>query len=121
MSRTIKLHEDYSELRQDLTGELNAVDDSMIRPAMAIKDFLAPMRRTIKKRDDRKVCRGDHDYIQLQTSSHWCFQLDYERFHSKYDGYANKAKRSDRDNIAMAKAETDLATVKDVFTPRPHE
>ena len=58
MSRTIKLHQDYSELRQDLTGELNAVDDSMIRPAMTVKDFLAPMRRTIKKRDDRKVCRG---------------------------------------------------------------
>ena len=68
MSRTIKLHQDYSELRQDLTGELNAVDDSMIRPAMTVKDFLAPMRRTIKKRDDRKVCRGGHDYIQLQAS-----------------------------------------------------
>lgn len=67
MARTIKLHEDYGELRQELTGELSAVDDSMIRPALAVKDYLAPMRRTIKKRDDRKV-RGGHDYIQLQES-----------------------------------------------------
>lgn len=58
MSRTTRLHGDYTELRQELTLELNTVDDSMIRPATAVKDYLVPMKRTIKKRDDRKVCEN---------------------------------------------------------------
>lgn len=56
MERTAKLHEDYVEMRKELLDELNTVDEAIIRPAMAAKDFLEPMKRTIKKREDRKVC-----------------------------------------------------------------
>ena len=55
-SRTTKLHDDYVQLRQDLLAELNSVDDSMIMPARAAKDFVIPMKKTIKQRQDRKVC-----------------------------------------------------------------
>ncbi|ODM15458.1 hypothetical protein SI65_09061 [Aspergillus cristatus] len=94
-SRTTKLHEDYVQLRQDLLAELNAVDDSMIRPARAAKDYIIPMKKTIKQRQDRK--------------------LDYEHYQSKYDGYAKKPKRSDRDNANMAKTEQELANAQDMY------
>lgn len=55
-SRTTKLHEDYVQLRQDLLAELNSVDDSIIMPARAAKDYITPMKKTIKQRQDRKVC-----------------------------------------------------------------
>ena len=42
--------------------------------------------------------------------------MDYERHQNKYDSYAKKVKRSDRDNVSMAKAETDLANAKDIYT-----
>lgn len=44
------------------------------------------------------------------------YQLDYERNQNKYDSYANKVKRSDRDNASMAKAEGDLANSRDIYT-----
>lgn len=55
LSRTNKLHEEYEDLQKDLLVEVNAVDDRMIRPAQQAKDLLAPMKKTIKKREDKKV------------------------------------------------------------------
>lgn len=55
MLRTSKLHEEYTQLRMDLQGELDTVEDAMIRPAMTAKGHLEPMKKTIKKREDRKV------------------------------------------------------------------
>lgn len=63
MDRTLKLHADYVEMRQELLQELNTVDEAIIRPVMAAKDFLEPMKRTIKKREDRKVCYAPAAYI----------------------------------------------------------
>lgn len=56
MGRTTRLHEEYVEMRKELLEELNTVDEAIIKPTMEAKDYLAPMRRTIKKREDRKVC-----------------------------------------------------------------
>jgi amphiphysin len=55
MGRTVKLQEEYAELKKDLMEEVNMVDDKMIKPAMDAKDSLALMKKTIKKREDRKV------------------------------------------------------------------
>jgi hypothetical protein len=41
-------------------------------------------------------------------------QSDYERFQSKVDGLIHKPKRSDRENVNLAKAEADLSTAKEV-------
>lgn len=53
--RTTKLREEYEDLRKDLMGVVNSVDDRMIRPAAQAKDFLAPLKKTIKKREEKKV------------------------------------------------------------------
>jgi hypothetical protein len=55
MARTVKLREEYEELKKDLMEEVNMVDDKMIKPAMDAKDSLSLMKKTIKKREDRKV------------------------------------------------------------------
>jgi hypothetical protein len=55
LARTRRLREEYEELRKELAEELNAVDQRMIRPASQAKEYLAPLKKTIKKREDRKV------------------------------------------------------------------
>ena len=49
------MNEEYGELKRELLAEVNTVDERMIRPAMAAKDYLQPMKKTIKKREDKKV------------------------------------------------------------------
>lgn len=55
LARTNKLREHYEDLRKDLLGDLAAIDDRMIRPASQAREFISPVKKTIKKRDDRKV------------------------------------------------------------------
>ncbi|RAL07989.1 BAR and SH3 domain-containing protein [Aspergillus homomorphus CBS 101889] len=89
LARTNKLRDQYEELRRELLADITAVDERMIKPATQAREYLTPMKKTIKKRDDRK--------------------LDYERHQSRVDNYTKKTKRSDRDNAALVKAEGDLA------------
>ena len=55
MARTVQLREEYEELKKDLMAEINMVDARMIKPAQEAKDYLHPLKKTIKKREDRKV------------------------------------------------------------------
>ena len=55
MARTAKLQTTYDELRTDLLEEVNLVDTRIIRPATEAKDCIQPMKKVIKKREDRKV------------------------------------------------------------------
>ncbi|PYI08023.1 hypothetical protein BO78DRAFT_365407 [Aspergillus sclerotiicarbonarius CBS 121057] len=89
LARTNKLREHYEDLRKELLGELAAIDERMIRPASQAREYLSTVKKTIRKRDDRK--------------------LDYERYHGRVDNYSKKTKRSERDNAALVKAESDLA------------
>lgn len=55
LARTSSLRNEYEDLQTDLMQELDAMEQRMIQPAMQAKEFLAPMKKTIKKREDRKV------------------------------------------------------------------
>ena len=55
MSRTVKLREEYEDLKRDLLEEVSMVDEKMIKPAMDAKESLSLMKKTIKKREDRKA------------------------------------------------------------------
>lgn len=57
MQRTTKLHTAYDELRTDLLEEVAAVDTRILNPAQDAKDSVQPMKKVIKKRGDKKVCR----------------------------------------------------------------
>ncbi|EEP79405.1 predicted protein [Uncinocarpus reesii 1704] len=95
LARTARLAEEYESLRTDLLEEIQNVDTRMIKPAMEAKDYLQPMKKVMKKREDKK--------------------LDYERYQSRVDAARKKSKRSDRENSALAKAELDLNKAKEEY------
>ncbi|KAI9760160.1 MAG: hypothetical protein M1835_000224 [Candelina submexicana] len=95
MERTIRLREAYHEMKTDLLEEVNMVDTRIIKPAMDAKDFLQPLKKVMKKREDRK--------------------LDYELYQGRVDSGRKKIKRSDRENASLAKAEVDLATATEEY------
>lgn len=55
VGRTSRLSAEYEELKTDLLEEVNMVDERMIKPAIEAKEFLQPLKKTIKKREDKKV------------------------------------------------------------------
>ena len=55
MSRTTRLTGILEELRTDLLEEINNVESRLIKPADEARGHLQPLRKTIKKRGDRKV------------------------------------------------------------------
>lgn len=57
MERTGKLHTAYDELRTDLLEEVAMVDTRIVNPAQEARDSIQPMKKVVKKRGDRKVCR----------------------------------------------------------------
>jgi hypothetical protein len=94
LERTSKLRTAYAELKTDLLDEVGMMDSRVIRPATDAKEYLQPIRKTIKKRENKR--------------------LDWERYMDKVNSLSKKLKRSDRDNAALARAEEDLAKSADV-------
>ncbi|KAI4215350.1 MAG: hypothetical protein LQ351_002250 [Letrouitia transgressa] len=96
MMRTVKLQQAYDELKTDLLEEVELVDERIIKPAMEAKDHIQPLKKVIKKRGDRK--------------------LEFEKYQSRVDSGRKKTKRSDKDNAALAKAETELYHATEEYT-----
>lgn len=95
IDRTTRLKEAYGELKTDLLEEVIMVDARIIKPAGDAKDFLQPLRKTIKKRENKRV--------------------DWERHMDKVNSLqAKKLKRTDRENVALAKAEEEMARSSEV-------
>ncbi|CAG8007283.1 unnamed protein product [Penicillium salamii] len=94
LGRTNRLRKEYDELRTDLVEELGAVELRMTQPAARAKESLAPMKKTIKKRNNKKT--------------------DFEISQGRVDSLLKKPKRSERENVNLAKAEAELATAKEV-------
>lgn len=94
LERTSNLRAAYAELKTDLLDEVGMMDSRVIRPATDAKEYLQPIRKTIKKRENKR--------------------LDWERYTDKVNSLNKKLKRSDRDNAALARAEEDLAKAADV-------
>ena len=55
MERTAKLQTNYEELRTDLLDEVSAVDTRIIKPAMDAKEYIQPLKKVIKRREDKKA------------------------------------------------------------------
>ena len=58
LARTNKLRGEYEDLQKELLTELSAVDQRMIQPASQARECFIPVKKTIKKRDDKKVCNA---------------------------------------------------------------
>lgn len=44
-----------SELKVDMAHEINEMDSGMIQPALDAKESLKPIKKVIKRREDKKV------------------------------------------------------------------
>ncbi|KAK0105237.1 hypothetical protein ONS95_004372 [Cadophora gregata] len=95
LDRTSKLKDVYTDLKTDLLEEVNMMESRVIKPATEAKDYIQPIRKVIKKRDNKR--------------------LDWERYIDKVNNYQRKVKRTDRENAALAKAEEELAKAAEDF------
>lgn len=69
LGRTNRLRREFDELREEMIQELEVVEDRMARPADNAKGSLAPMKKTIKKRNDKKVCGARPDFGRISMYS----------------------------------------------------
>ncbi|KAF8859899.1 hypothetical protein BDZ45DRAFT_347226 [Acephala macrosclerotiorum] len=95
LDRTTQLKLAYTELKTDLLEEVAMMDARVIKPATDAKEYLAPIKKTIKKRENKR--------------------LDWERYQDKVLNYQRKMKRTDRENAALAKAEEELSRATEDF------
>jgi len=95
LDRTSKLKDVYTDLKTDLLEEVNMMESRVIKPATEAKDYIQPIRKVIKKRENKR--------------------LDWERYIDKVNNYQRKVKRTDRENAALVKAEEELAKAAEDF------
>lgn len=74
------------------------MDARVIKPANEAMEYIQPLKKTIKKRDNKR--------------------LDWERYQDRVINYQRKTNRSDRENAALAKAEEELGVAAAVCVPR---
>lgn len=73
------------------------MDERVIKPATDAKDHIQPIRKVIKKRENKR--------------------LDWERYVDKVNNYQRKPKRTDRENAALIKSEEEAARAAEVESP----
>jgi hypothetical protein len=95
LARTTRYRTESEELKRDLAEDVSQVDTRIIHVAQSAKDSLHYMKKTIKKREDRK--------------------LDFERYQGRVDNSKNKSKLSERDRTALTKAENELLAATDAY------
>ncbi|KAH9905335.1 SH3 domain-containing protein [Xylariomycetidae sp. FL2044] len=95
LERTLALKEAYAELKAELEGEIESIESRVIRPATDARDCIAPMRKTIKKRENKR--------------------LDYEKCQDKAHKLQRKPGKSPKDDANLAKAEAEMAARAEDF------
>jgi amphiphysin len=94
MEQIAKLRHAYAELKKELLEEIAGVDARIIRPLTDAREYIQPMRKVIKKRENRR--------------------LDYERYRQQVDNIARKSGQTDKDAASLVKAEVELSKATDV-------
>ena len=94
LNRTFRLKECYTELKTELIEEVAAIDSRIIKPTTDARDCIAPIRKTIKKRENRR--------------------LDYEKAQDKSVKLQRKPGKNAKDEAALLKAQDEVARCADV-------
>ena len=94
LHRTYQLKETYSELKNEMIQEITEIEARVIQPATDARGCIVPIRKTIKKREDKR--------------------FDYEKSQDKVNKLANKPGRTPKEDSALAKAEQEMANLADV-------
>lgn len=98
VERTFELKKTYTELRDDLVDGINSVETEILRPALSARECIAPIRKTIKKRENKR--------------------LDVEKTQDKVHKLHRKMPRTPKEDAQLSKAEDDLAVMSEVRSHR---
>ncbi|KUI64141.1 hypothetical protein VM1G_10908 [Cytospora mali] len=95
LHRTFKLKETYTDLRTELSEEISSIEVRIIRAGNDARASIAPIRKTIKKREDKRY--------------------DVERIQEKVHKLHRKTSRTPKEDAQLAKAEDELTTLSEEF------
>ncbi|KAL1842821.1 hypothetical protein VTJ49DRAFT_4150 [Mycothermus thermophilus] len=95
LERIFKLKEAYRDLKDDILDELGKIDVQVIKPASSARDSLAPVRKTIKKRENKR--------------------LAYELAQERAITLEKKVFRAPKEDAALSKAEAERARTAEEF------
>ncbi|KAH8907607.1 hypothetical protein BR93DRAFT_926637 [Coniochaeta sp. PMI_546] len=96
LNRTFKLRQAYEDLKNELMEEIGQIEERIIKPATDARDCIAPIRKTIKKRENKR--------------------LDLERCQDKVNKSQRKVSRTAKEESALGKAEDELAQLANEFS-----
>jgi amphiphysin len=96
LNRTFNLRQAYEDLKSELLEEIGQIEERVIKPATDARDCIAPIRKTIKKRENKR--------------------LDLERCQDKVNKLQRKVSRSPKEESALGKAEDELAQLANDFS-----
>lgn len=94
LERTFELKKTYTELRDDLADGISSIEAEVIRPALSARESIAPVRKTIKRREN--------------------LRLDVERCQDKVHKLHRKMPRTPKEDAQLSKAEDELANLNEV-------
>ncbi|KAI8966372.1 hypothetical protein F5Y11DRAFT_309038 [Daldinia sp. FL1419] len=95
LERTLQLKQAYTELKGELLEEVGLIESTIIKPATDARDYIAPLRKTIKKRENKR--------------------LDYEKCQDKANKLQRKVTRTPKEDASLAKAEAEVARTAEEF------
>jgi hypothetical protein len=67
LERAAKLKEAYMELKTDMHDEIQAIDVRLIAPVKTAREWLKPLKKTIKSREDKKVSSEFKDFVDASN------------------------------------------------------
>ncbi|KAI6250684.1 hypothetical protein HI914_00780 [Erysiphe necator] len=100
LKKVVHLQEIFSDLKSDLLSEVKMIESRVIKPAIEVKEFIQPAKKSIRKRENKR--------------------LDLEMYTSRVNNYTKKMKRTERENVALAKAEEEVAEAACVRSSSSH-
>lgn len=95
LEQALRLKEAYAELQADLVEEMNLIEVKVVKPANEAREYISPIRKTIKKRENKR--------------------LDYEKVQDKVTKLQRKSGKTAKDETALVKLETELGRVTTVW------
>lgn len=100
LERTFQLKQVYTDLKTELVEEIAMIDARVIKPATEARDCIAPIRKTIKKRENKR--------------------LDYEKLQDKVHKLQRKPGRTPKEDASLAKTEDEMTRAAEVRTISGH-
>jgi amphiphysin len=97
LRRTLRLKEVYNDLRAEMVEDISMIDSRLIKPASDARDCINPVRKTIKKREYKR--------------------LDYEKCQDKVNKLTRKLNKTPKEDSSLAKAEQEMLVLAEVCRP----